>query len=84
MMCPTRLQGDADEEGQAKRVELAQHEFNVVGFLTHENIVRVHGLVICKGCVCLVQELVTGGDLFGQVLEGVGLPAGQVVRVHNT
>lgn len=72
-------EGANDAAGQAKRAALAKHEFNVVGFLNHENIVRVHGLVTTGTTVCIVQELVTGGDLFGAVLEDYGLPARQVV-----
>ena len=72
-------EGDDDEAGKRKRLALAQHEFDVVGFLSHDNIVRVHGLVVTESSVCIVQELVTGGDLFGAVLDEYGLPANQVV-----
>eukprot|EP00041_Stephanoeca_diplocostata_P016530 m.325901 g.325901 ORF g.325901 m.325901 type:complete len:534 (+) comp20391_c0_seq4:289-1890(+) len=74
-------EGDFDLGAHETRQALAEHEYNVVGFLNHENIVRVHGLLLTPTTVCILQELVTHGDLFTAVDAGYGLPADHVVSV---
>ena len=52
----------------------------MVGNLTHENIIRCHGLLIQPNAVIILQELALDGDLFNQLDVGFGLPAEKAVR----
>lgn len=69
------IEGDDNTTTHSARMALAKHEYNVVGFLNHDNIVRVHGLLMTNGTVCILQELLPNGDLFNAVQPGYGLEA---------
>jgi serine/threonine protein kinase len=63
----------AEGQSHAERQALAEHEYSVVGHLTHDNIIRVHGLLVTGGLVCMLQELALGGDLFAAIDFGYGV-----------
>ena len=67
------VEGDDNASSHEARMELAQHEYNVNGFLTHDNIIRVHGLLLTGSSICILLELLPKGDLFGQVQPGCAL-----------
>ena len=52
-----------------------------LGHLTHENIIRVHGLLCTDNIVVMLQELATGGDLFDEIDFGYGLPAEKAASI---
>ena len=67
-----------------ERIALAEHEYAVVGNLTHENIIRCHGLLVQPNVVCILQELALDGDLFNVLDEGFGLPTDKAVKYVTT
>lgn len=75
------VEGDDNASSHEARMELAQHEYNVNGFLTHDNIIRVHGLLLTGSSICILLELLPKGDLFGQVQPGYGLEAKLAIGV---
>lgn len=49
--------------------------------LTHDNIIRVHGLLCTTELVVMLQELATGGDLFDEIDFGYGLPSPKAASI---
>jgi hypothetical protein len=57
-----------------------EREIEIAGSIDHRRIAKFHELIEDRGRLCLVLELLPGGDLKRHILERGALPVGEAVR----